>query len=280
MRKHKSGRSLHFRAAHGTGVSLRGHAHNPLKDRNEIVVIVKSAFGRDLYERKPGLLCQQLPGFFHAEIPDMLCDPHAVILLCDLVELRSADAELPGQRCSVQFLCKMHLDIFIDLHRELLAAQRHHPFHTQKRSDGLHDMGSGGDVIRRDGRLLSAGGVQRVKVNPVAPAQLLNLPPPLFIGGIRKNLSEQQVSDGNVSDDDRGDAFGEPGMAAVGIEGPALCGGLACPFVTAVAAGGGLRVRADDLAEGRGQFRIRGKFMEGIVKYGDADPGHVMEIFQ
>ncbi len=105
----------------GLCISLRGHSCNPFKNRNKIVVIIKAAFRCDFGKREPGLFCQQFPGFFNAQISDMRCDSHPVVLFCDLIELCLSDTELPGETCGVQLFCKMGLDVFVDLAPEAPA---------------------------------------------------------------------------------------------------------------------------------------------------------------
>ena len=52
---------------------------------------------------------------------------------------------------------------------------------------------------------------------------------------IRKDMSEEQVSDGDVSEDDRSDAFRQAGVAAIGIERSASGSCFACLRVAAAA---------------------------------------------
>lgn len=132
----------------------------------------------------------------------MCCDSHSVILLRNLVELCLSDAELPCQLCRIQFFREMRLDVFIDLHRQFLLAEAHHPLHAQIGGHCLHDMGGGGDIVFRDKGLLHAGGFQLKGIDMVALTEFPNLLPAFLMRGIGEDMAEEQVADDDISQDE------------------------------------------------------------------------------
>lgn len=105
----------------------------------------------------------------------------------------------------------------------------------------------------------------------IISAEILNLPPSLFMGGIGKHMAEEQVADHDVSQIQGSNALGKSCMAAVGIERAAAGGNFAGPGVAAFAFLPAFFIGADNLTERSDLCRAGGKFLEGIVEDGDAN---------
>ena len=93
-------------------------------------------------------------------------------------------------------------------------------------------------------------------------------------------MAEQQVADGQIPEDNRGDALGQSGMALVCVVCPPLRGDRAGRAVTAAALVFTCRDGADQPAE-EGRFvGICGELAEFVVKNGDADLREIVKIPQ
>lgn len=121
----------------------------------------------------------------------MFGDPKAIALLCNLIELCPADPEMPRKLHGIQIFRKVCLDIFIYLHGKLLLAEGYHPFHAEVCGNGLHDMGSGRNMVFCNDLLLHGGRFQSLHVDVVIPAALLDLFPSVFMGRIGEDMAEQ-----------------------------------------------------------------------------------------
>ena len=208
----------------------------------------------------------------------MFGNSHAVTLLRNFIELRFPNSEVFCKLYGIHVFCKMSLDIFINLYRKLLSMQRYHSFHAEVGSDRLHDMGGGRDMVFCDDRLAHNGHFQSLHINVVIAAALPDLCPPLFVGRIGKDMTEEQISDYDISDDDRGDAFCQSRMALVGVQGSAPGGCFTGALIAEAALLCGIWVSTDNLAEVRNLFRTSGKFMEHIVKDSNADLRQIIKI--
>ena len=93
-------------------------------------------------------------------------------------------------------------------------------------------------------------------------------------------MAKEEIADHNIAQNDRHNGFGEAGMAAVGVGGAFPGGSLTGLCIAEMAFLGAGRFRADDLAERRDLVGVRGKFMEGFIKYGNADVGQCIKILQ
>ena len=93
-------------------------------------------------------------------------------------------------------------------------------------------------------------------------------------------MSEEQISNDDIPDDDRRDAFRQSRVALIGVQGPAPCGDFAGMVVAEMASCRGIRIGADDPAAVRDPLRAGGKLMERVVKDRDTDSGHIMKILQ
>ena len=91
-------------------VSTRGDSYLRRKNSNEVVVIGKAAFDRDVRNVHLGAVCKQMLCLLDPKHADVLGDSAAVKLIGQFVNLCSADAKFPAQGGGGDILTEMGVD--------------------------------------------------------------------------------------------------------------------------------------------------------------------------
>ena len=156
---------------------------------------------------------------------------------------------------------------------------RNHTVHTKIRCDRFHNMRSGINIFFRKVWKLPAAFLKLIKRNSIISTSLADHFPTLVITCIRKNMSEQKITDHNVSHTDRDDTLCKPGMTVISIRRSTTRSNLTGMAVTQMTFHGTAGCLADQFTEICDLIRIRSQFTKRVIKNSDADFCELIKVF-
>lgn len=106
-------------------------------------------------------------------------------------------------------------DIFIDPHGQVLLPERDNPVQAEIGGDSLQNVRGGNDLIVRCDRKTVDQRLQGLLIQMVSAAGVTDLFPALFMRRVGKEVTEQNISRGQIADEHRCHGFREAGVTLI-----------------------------------------------------------------